>query len=94
MRRPFGSDRLEGEVAFVAGGGSGICEGIARAYMAHGARKSPVAARAVVDATCCARRRGPQKPQNCGGPSTRTSASVHSTMASAASTSAHASAPS
>lgn len=34
----FRSDILEGQVAFVTGGGSGICKGIARAYMAHGAR--------------------------------------------------------
>ncbi len=34
----FRSDILEGKVAFVTGGGSGICKGIARAYMAHGAK--------------------------------------------------------
>ncbi len=34
----FKSDVLEGKVAYVTGGGSGICKGIARAYMAHGAR--------------------------------------------------------
>lgn len=34
----FRSDILEGKVAFVTGGGSGICKGIARAYLAHGAR--------------------------------------------------------
>jgi 2,4-dienoyl-CoA reductase [(3E)-enoyl-CoA-producing], peroxisomal len=34
----FRDDLLEGKVAFVTGGGSGICKGIARAYLAHGAR--------------------------------------------------------
>src|SRR5690606_14229311 len=34
----FRSDILDGKVAFVTGGGSGICKGIARAYLAHGAR--------------------------------------------------------
>lgn len=33
----FRDDVLAGKVAFVTGGGSGICKGIARAYMAHGA---------------------------------------------------------
>jgi peroxisomal 2,4-dienoyl-CoA reductase len=34
----FRDDILKGKVAFVTGGGSGICKGIARAYMAHGAK--------------------------------------------------------
>lgn len=34
----FRDDILDGKVAFVTGGGSGICKGIARAYMAHGAK--------------------------------------------------------
>lgn len=34
----FKDDILEGKVAFVTGGGSGICKGIARAYLAHGAK--------------------------------------------------------
>ncbi|HJL20434.1 MAG TPA: SDR family oxidoreductase [Sandaracinaceae bacterium LLY-WYZ-13_1] len=33
----FKDDILAGKVAFVTGGGSGICKGIARALMAHGA---------------------------------------------------------
>lgn len=33
----FRSDIFDGQVAFVTGGGSGICKGITRALMAHGA---------------------------------------------------------
>lgn len=42
----FRSDILEGKVAFVTGGGSGICKGIARAYMAHGAKVAIVGRKA------------------------------------------------
>jgi peroxisomal 2,4-dienoyl-CoA reductase len=34
----FRSDLLSGKTAFVTGGGSGICRGIARAFLAHGAQ--------------------------------------------------------
>ena len=34
----FREDVLEGKVAFVTGGGSGICKGITKALMAHGAK--------------------------------------------------------
>lgn len=38
----FRKDLFEGKVAFVTGGGSGICMGIARALMDHGARAAIV----------------------------------------------------
>jgi peroxisomal 2,4-dienoyl-CoA reductase len=38
MKSVFRDDILAGKVAFVTGGGSGICFGITRALMAHGAR--------------------------------------------------------
>jgi peroxisomal 2,4-dienoyl-CoA reductase len=38
MESVFRADLLEGKVAFVTGGGSGICKGIAAAFLAHGAR--------------------------------------------------------
>ncbi len=34
---PYRNDLLAGKVAFVTGGGSGICEGITRGFMQHGA---------------------------------------------------------
>jgi peroxisomal 2,4-dienoyl-CoA reductase len=37
-RSVFRPDLLAGKVAFITGGGSGICKGIAAAYLAHGAR--------------------------------------------------------
>lgn len=37
MVSAFRPDLLAGKTAFVTGGGSGICKGIARAFMAHGA---------------------------------------------------------
>lgn len=45
-RSPFRPDVLEGKVAFVTGGGSGICLGITRALMAHGARAAIVSRKA------------------------------------------------
>ena len=38
MKTVFRQDILDGKVAFITGGGSGICRGIAHAMMAHGAR--------------------------------------------------------
>lgn len=37
MKSSFRSDLLEGKVAFVTGGGSGICKTITEGYLAHGA---------------------------------------------------------
>ena len=37
MASVFRKDLLEGKVAFVTGGGSGICKGITRAFLEHGA---------------------------------------------------------
>jgi 2,4-dienoyl-CoA reductase [(3E)-enoyl-CoA-producing], peroxisomal len=42
MKSVFRDDILEGKIAFVTGGGSGICYGITRALMAHGARAAIV----------------------------------------------------
>lgn len=42
----FRSDVLEGKVAFVTGGGSGICKGITRAFLEHGARAAIVGRKA------------------------------------------------
>lgn len=38
MKSPFRDDILEGKVAFVTGGGSGICKGITKTFLSHGAR--------------------------------------------------------
>lgn len=42
MPSVFQTDILRGKVAFVTGGGSGICKGIARALVAHGAEAAIV----------------------------------------------------
>src|SRR5262245_696364 len=42
MKSVFRDDILSGKVVFVTGGGSGICLGITRAMMAHGARAAIV----------------------------------------------------
>lgn len=42
MISSFRTDLLEGKVAFVTGGGSGICMGITQALMVHGARAAIV----------------------------------------------------
>ena len=42
----FRDDILKGKVAFVTGGGSGICKGITRAFMAHGAHAAIVGRKA------------------------------------------------
>jgi peroxisomal 2,4-dienoyl-CoA reductase len=42
----FKDDILAGKVAFVTGGGSGICKGITRAFMAHGANVAIVGRKA------------------------------------------------
>jgi peroxisomal 2,4-dienoyl-CoA reductase len=46
MKSVFRQDILEGKVAFVTGGGSGICKGITRTLMAHGARAAIVGRKA------------------------------------------------
>lgn len=38
MAGAFASNLLSGKTAFITGGGSGICRGIARAFLAHGAK--------------------------------------------------------
>ncbi|MCB9568738.1 MAG: SDR family oxidoreductase [Myxococcales bacterium] len=45
MTSVFRDDILKGHVALITGGGTGICRGIARAYLAHGARVCVVSRR-------------------------------------------------
>ncbi|MCB9706614.1 MAG: SDR family oxidoreductase [Myxococcales bacterium] len=45
MTSVFRDDILRGHVALITGGGTGICRGIARAYLAHGARVCVVSRR-------------------------------------------------
>ena len=42
MKSVFRTDLLDGKIAFITGGGSGICQGIARGLMAHGAHAAIV----------------------------------------------------
>lgn len=42
----YRNDLLAGKVAFITGGGSGICKGIARAFMSHGASTAIVGRKA------------------------------------------------
>ncbi len=46
MTSVFREDILDGRVVLITGGGSGICKGIARALMAHGARAAIVGRKA------------------------------------------------
>lgn len=49
----FKDDILAGRVALITGGGTGICKGIARSYLAHGASVCITSRRQeVLDATC------------------------------------------
>lgn len=46
MKSVFRDDILAGKVAFVTGGGSGICKGITKAFLAHGAEAAIVGRKA------------------------------------------------